>query len=157
MAARETYVESIRAKIGHDPIFLPCAGCAVVDDDGRVLLQKRGGEKGSWGLPGGVMELGESVHQAAVRETVEETGLVVEPYELLGVYTGPAHESPNGDIVHSVVVVLLARVRGGEVSVESDETEDVRWCVLDALPDPLFEPHRPMLDDLAAGRRATWT
>lgn len=94
------YVEALRRKIGHDPVLLTCAGCAVFDGAGRLLLQQRGDAGGPWGLPGGAMELGETVHAAAVRETFEETGLRVRPDTLLGVYTGDAHTYANGDVVH---------------------------------------------------------
>lgn len=151
-----SYVESLRSRIGHDPILMPCAGCAVLDDAGRVLLQRRG-EGGVWGLPGGSMELGESVEQTACRETFEETGLGVEPVELLGVYTGAGHTYGNGDVVFSVVVVLVARVVSGELQVDGVETAGLGWFDLDDLPAEVFEPHRPMLDDLVVGRRATWT
>ena len=57
--------------------------------------------------------------------------------------------------MYSVVVVLLARVNGGRLAL-SEETEDLRWYALDALPQLLFEPHLAMLADLATGRRATW-
>ena len=66
------------------------AGCAILDEQGRVLLQQRTGENGKWGLPGGAIELGESVHAAAIRETLEETGLHVEPSRCWG-YTRDLH------------------------------------------------------------------
>src|SRR6185312_13159038 len=93
------YVEALRRKIGHDPVIITCAGCAVFDGAGRLLLQQRGDAGGPWGLPGGAMELG---------ETLEETGLRVQPDTLLGVYTGDAHTYANGDVAQSPVVVLTA-------------------------------------------------
>ena len=73
------YVEALRRRIGHDPIIMTCAGCAVFDGAGRLLLQQRGDDGGPWGLPGGALELGETIEAAAVRETFEETGLRVRP------------------------------------------------------------------------------
>lgn len=104
------------------------------------------------------MELGASVEQAAVRETLEETGVPVRPVELLGVYTGPPHTFANGDVVHSVVTVLVAQpLPAGTASAGADESEEVGWFALDQLPERLFQPHDAMLRDLVAGRRGTWT
>lgn len=135
---------------------MTCAGCAVLDSSGRVLLQRRGEAEGPWGLPGGGMELGETLEAAAVRETREETGLDVRPDELLGVYTGPLHTYANGDVVQSVVVVLTATQVGGRLSADGTETLDLGWFSLDDLPLPVFGPHEPMLQDLRQGRRGRW-
>ena len=65
----------------------PCVGVgAVIIQEGRVLLVKRGHppQDGDWSIPGGLLEIGETLHQAAAREALEETGLVVEPLELGG-------------------------------------------------------------------------
>ena len=64
----EGYVESLRRLVGSVPVILCCAGCAVLDDLGRVLLQQRDEPGRPWGLPGGVMELGETPAEAAIRD-----------------------------------------------------------------------------------------
>jgi len=151
------YVETLRRKIGHDPIIMACAGCAVFDDSGRLLLQQRGDDLDPWGLPGGAMELGETIEATAIRETFEETGLRVRPDTLLGVYTGEAHTYANGDVVESVVVVLTATPVEGVLTADGTETVGLAWFPLDDLPSPIFAPHQKMLDDLRDGRRATWT
>lgn len=151
------YVETLRRKIGHDPIIMTCAGCAVLDGAGRLLLQQRGEDRGPWGLPGGAMELGETIEATAVRETFEETGLRVRPDTLLGVYTGEEHTYANGDVVQSVVVVLTATPVAGRLMEDGIETVRLAWFPLDDLPSPIFAPHQVMLDDLRNGRRATWT
>ena len=150
------YIEGLRQHIGHAPVIMTCAGCAVLDDSGRVLLQRRGDAEGPWGLPGGAMELGETLEEAAVRETREETGLDVRPDELLGVYTGPLHTYANGDVVQAVVVVLTAKQIGGRLSADGTETVDLGWFALEALPTPIFGPHEPMLRDLQRGYRGRW-
>jgi 8-oxo-dGTP pyrophosphatase MutT (NUDIX family) len=150
------YVQGLRRKVGHDPIIMVCAGCAVFDGAGRLLLQQRGDDGGPWGLPGGAMELGENIEAAAVRETFEETGLRVRPGALLGVYTGDAHTHANGDVTQSVVVVLTATPDGGRLTKDGNETVDLGWFPLDDLPSPIFAPHRDMLEDLRRGKRATW-
>lgn len=105
------YVEGLRKYIGHAPVIMTCAGCVVLDDSGRVLMQRRGDAQGPWGLPGGAMELGETLEETAVRETREETGLDVRPDELLGVYTRPLHTYANGDVVQAVAVEARTRTR----------------------------------------------
>lgn len=157
MVSRDSgYVEGLRQHIGHAPVIMTCAGCAVLDDSGRVLLQRRADAHGTWGLPGGAMELGETLEEAAVRETREETGLDVRPDELLGVYTGPLHTYANGDVVQSVVVVLMAKQVGGRLSVDGSETVDLGWFDFEDLPTPIFGPHEPMLQDLQDGYRGRW-
>jgi ADP-ribose pyrophosphatase YjhB (NUDIX family) len=150
------YIEGLRQHIGHNPVIMTCAGCAVIDDSGRVLLQRRGDAQGPWGLPGGAMELGETLEEAAVRETLEETGLNVRPDGLLGVYSGPLHTYANGDVVQAVVVVLTAKQIGGRLSVDGAETVDLGWFDFEDLPIPIFAPHEPMLQDLRHGYRGRW-
>jgi ADP-ribose pyrophosphatase YjhB (NUDIX family) len=81
----------------------PCCGVVVQDERGRVLLMRRNGE-GTWGLPGGGVEAGETWEQAARRECREETGWDIDLHGLLGIYSDPAtqmHRYPDGRLVHS--------------------------------------------------------
>jgi len=104
---------------------------AVVVDEGRVLLVRRGSEplKGKWSLPGGMLEVGESLHQGVVREVEEETGLQVEPIELIELLDRIVRDNdPGGDRVryHYVIADYLCRVVGGSLKAASD-AEAVRW------------------------------
>jgi ADP-ribose pyrophosphatase YjhB (NUDIX family) len=108
----------------------------VVDDAGRILLQRRA-DSGNWSLPGGTMDIGETLGAAVVRETREETGLDIELTGILGVYTDPGHviAYQDGEVRQEFVVVFTARAVGGELAV-SDESTDVRYIDvidLDAL------------------------
>jgi len=96
------YISYIRSKVGHDKVILNFAGGILADEEGRVLLQLRGDKK-TWAIPGGAMELGETSLQAAVREFYEETGIAVEAKRLLNVYTNFDESYPNGDKVQTVV------------------------------------------------------
>ena len=104
---------------------------AVVVDAGRVLLVQRGREplKGKWSLPGGMLELGESLHAGVVREVEEETGLLVEPLELVELLDRIVREeAPAGERVryHYVIADYLCRVVGGSLRAGSD-AQAVRW------------------------------
>ena len=92
----QDYISYIRSKVGHDKVILNFAGGILADEEGRVLLQLRGDKK-TWAIPGGAMELGETSLQAAVREFYEETGIAVEAKRLLNVYTNFDESYPNGD------------------------------------------------------------
>jgi len=104
---------------------------AVVVDGGRVLLVQRGREplKGKWSLPGGMLEIGESLHEGVVREVLEETGLGVEPIELVELLDRIVREEgPEGRRVryHYVIADYLCRVIGGSLQACSDAAA-VRW------------------------------
>ncbi len=93
----------------------------VTSEEGHVLLIRRGTDpyEGYWALPGGFVEVGETLEEAAVREAEEETGLQVEIVRLVGVYSDPDRD-PRG---HNVSVTYLARVQGGELSAATDAAE----------------------------------
>jgi ADP-ribose pyrophosphatase YjhB (NUDIX family) len=102
-------------------------GAIIIEGD-RVLLVKRAHPpiQGQWSIPGGVLEVGEMVREAAVREAREETGLVVEPGELLGVYDRILRDSEHRIQYHYVLIDFLCRRVGGELLADSDAA-DVQW------------------------------
>jgi 8-oxo-dGTP diphosphatase len=93
----------------------------VIPSERGVVLVRRGSDpyEGQWALPGGFVEVGETVRQAAAREAAEETGLAVEVSELVGVYSEPDRD-PRG---HNVSVAFLARVLSGQMQAASDAAE----------------------------------
>ncbi|MFJ8440489.1 NUDIX hydrolase [Kitasatospora griseola] len=107
--------------------LVPAASVVVVGDDGRVLLQRRA-DNGMWALPGGVMEIGESLAGCGVRETREETGLDIEITGIVGTYTNPGHvfAYDDGEVRQEFSICLLGRPAGGELQV-SDESFEVGW------------------------------
>src|SRR5215469_8953993 len=105
--------------------LVPACGVLAVDDNGRVLLQRRR-DTGQWALPMGRMELGETPSQCAIRETREETGVLVQVTGLLGVFSDPAHIVAYGDgeIRQEYEVILLAAPVEGDLTV-NEEARDV--------------------------------
>jgi 8-oxo-dGTP diphosphatase len=115
---------------------LPLVGVgAIILEGDRVLLVKRAHPpiQGQWSIPGGVLEVGEMVREAAIREAREETGLIVEPGELLGVYDRILRDPENRVQYHYVLIDFLCRPKGGELLAASDATE-VRWFSREELP-----------------------
>ena len=102
-------------------------GAVIVQDD-RVLLIRRGQAPllGEWSLPGGVLECGETLREATIREAREETGLVVETAEMLGVYERVIRGDDGRVRYHYVLIDFLCRLVSGELLAGSDAT-DVRW------------------------------
>ncbi|MGW8250807.1 MAG: NUDIX domain-containing protein, partial [Anaerolineales bacterium] len=100
-----SYIEWLRARIGQRKVILTFATVILRDAGGRLLLQHRG-DFDAWGLPGGVLELGEDIRTCAHRELLEETGLTTGELELVGVYSEPEYDSlyPNGDKVQQYSV-----------------------------------------------------
>lgn len=90
----QDYISYIRSKVGHDKVIINFAGGILANQDGKVLLQLRGDKK-TWAIPGGAMELGESSLDTAVREFYEETGIEVQVKRLLNVYTNFDEGYPN--------------------------------------------------------------
>ena len=101
---------------------------AIIVENGRVVLIKRGQQPlmGDWSIPGGMLELGETVHEAASRETQEETGLTVEPGELLGVFDRVIADEKGRVRYHYVLIDFLCRRSAGEVLAAGD-ADEARW------------------------------
>lgn len=113
--------------------LVPACGVLAVNELGEILLQRRR-DTGQWALPMGKQEIGETVAGCAVRETEEETGVLVEVTGLLGIFSDPAHivAYTDGEVRQEYEVTLLARPVGGAPAV-NDEASGVRWVGLDAL------------------------
>jgi ADP-ribose pyrophosphatase YjhB (NUDIX family) len=107
---------------------VPSANVVVVNDDGAILLIRRT-DNGNLALPGGGMDLGESITHTAVREVKEETGLDVEITGLVGIYTNPGHlieYTSDGEVRQEFSVVFTAKPTGGTLTT-SDEASEVVW------------------------------
>ena len=104
---------------------------AIIVCDGKILLEKRKGEpgKGKWSVPGGLVELGETVEEAVIREVKEETGLDVAEPKLIDVVDNIVRDENGGIKWHFVILDFFVKVRGGELRA-ADDAEEIRWVPL---------------------------
>lgn len=142
------YVAELRAVLGSRPVIFPGSSVVMTDDRGKVLLLARA-DTGGWGLPGGLMDPGESFEDTARREVLEETGLVVGELSLLGLFSGPEfyYRYPNGDEVYNVTAAYHAPLPS-DATVVLDQVENTEAAFFDVgdLPPDVITPERPILD-----------
>jgi 8-oxo-dGTP pyrophosphatase MutT (NUDIX family) len=149
-----SYLWRLRQKIGHDLVLMPGAAVAAQRPDGQVLFALRG-DDGTWCLPGGAAEEGGSFASTAVAELREETGLEVEPADLIPVACFSDAERhtlhyPNGDVAHYFSLLFLALQWKGEPRPDGEETTDLRFANPNDLPQP-FEPSTARAVELLNG------
>ena len=143
------YIEELRSVIGHRRIILP--GCIVFiqNPQGQILMQQRKYPYGKWGLPGGLMELGESTEETVRREICEETGLKTGKLSLFGVYSGEDYlcTAQNGDEFYVVTIVYTTTEYSGEVSVNDHESLAFEWIDINKLPENIAGTHKQIIND----------
>ncbi|MBD1222417.1 NUDIX hydrolase [Virgibacillus halodenitrificans] len=143
------YVEELRAIVGHRPLIFVGAVVILVDDKGRILLQQRKFPHGTWGLPGGLMELGESTEDVARREVSEETGLMVKDLNLINIYSGPDQfiKAENGDEFYVVTVAYSSETYTGDLTMDATESIHLAFFHPNELPTPLVKSHEKILKE----------
>jgi len=142
------YIKTLRGLIGSTKIIVPGVRALVFDDGGRLLLARQR-LFGSWALPHGCIELGESASAALTREMTEETGLRAIRAEPFGLYSDPKYSVtyPNGDEVQTLTMAFVVREWEGTLQPDGDEVVELRFFPLDALPSPLYPIHVETIDD----------
>jgi ADP-ribose pyrophosphatase YjhB (NUDIX family) len=123
--ARTDYYDDPNAPVPNS--IVPGGSAVVLDDRGRVLLHRRR-DSGLWALPGGVMDLGETITEAVAREVCEETGVTVEITGLVGIYSDPRHviAYSDGEVRQQFNICYRARPVAGTAHA-TDEASEVRW------------------------------
>lgn len=133
--------------------LVPSVNVVVTDDAGRILMIRRS-DNDNWAVPGGAIDLGESLPQAAIRETLEETGITCEITGLVGIYTDPRHVllyTSNGEARQEFSIVLTARPVSGEPT-PSDESREVRWVPREEITGlPMDRSMRMRIEHYLAG------
>ncbi|CAL9352660.1 hypothetical protein SUDANB58_00496 [Streptomyces sp. enrichment culture] len=132
--ATPDFIRELRASAGHQLLWLPGVTALVFDDRGRVLLNRRSDTR-RWSVVGGIPEPGEQPAACAVREVYEETAVrcVAERVVLVQALTPVTYD--NGDVCQYMDITFRCRAVGGEARVNDDESLDVGWFAVDALPD----------------------
>lgn len=140
------YYKYLRQYVGHRPIILPGAVVIILNDQKEVLLQKR--RDGDWGLPGGLMDLGESFEEVAKREVYEETGLTVNHLKLLDIFSGSDYylKVDNGDELYSVTAVYYTGDVTGKMNIDYSESETMTYFSLNELPEGLTDEYRGFIE-----------
>ena len=146
------YVEDLRAIIGHRPIILNGSIVIIQNPQGEVLLQQRQYPKGTWGIPGGLMELEETTEEAARREILEETGLTLGQLTLFGVYSGKKYlmKAKNGDLFYAVTTVYTTSEYFGDVAVTDHESISFEWRSQENFPTPFAKTQADIIADYFA-------
>jgi 8-oxo-dGTP pyrophosphatase MutT (NUDIX family) len=132
--ATPDFIRDLRSSIGRQLLWLPGVSVVVLDDEGRVLLNRRS-DNGKWSLIGGIPEPGEQPAACAVREVQEETGVHCVVERVLVVQALKPVTYDNGDTCQYMDISLRCRAVGGEARVNDDESLEVGWFEVDALPE----------------------
>ena len=113
--------------------LVPAASAVVINNEGKILLHRRS-DNDLWALPGGAMEIGESISETVVREVKEETGLDVVIERLVGIYTNPKHvvAFSDGEVRQEFSICFACRIIGGTLTI-SDESFEASFFTLEAI------------------------
>lgn len=114
--------------------IVPAASAIVTDAEGRILLHRRRGNQ-LWSIPGGGMEIGETIRETVIREVKEETGLDIEPERLVGIYSNPNHVTAydDGEVRQQFSVCFACRLVGGHLRSDDDESLAVGFFTPDEI------------------------
>ena len=141
------YISNIRKKVGHDPIFMPAAGCVIVKDN-KMLLQRRV-DNGKWAVHGGCLELGEDFIEGLKREIKEELNIDLINPEFVNIYSGEdLHFTyPNDDEVYAITAIYIVREYKGKFKIDNKEVSELKWFDIKELPKNIHEPDiKPIMD-----------
>jgi len=131
---QDGYSKTLRRLIGHYPVVAPVATAVVLDENRRMLLERRS-DNGKWTIPSGMIEPGESVRESVARELEEETGLIArsEDMHLFDEVSGDKHVYPSGDVIYSVKLVYIIKRYRGELHMNFESTQ-LDWFCLYEVP-----------------------
>ena len=142
------YIGELRKLIGTRPIIMCGANVIILDNSGRILLHHRV-DNDTWGLPGGAMEIGESLEETAIREANEEIGLICRNLKIFNVYSGEKlyYKYPDGNEVYNVTATYICKDFSGEIVVDETEGKDAKFFSVNNIPEKISPPVRVIIDD----------
>jgi 8-oxo-dGTP diphosphatase len=147
------YLRDLRRHVGRAMLMVPSVSAVVRDEDGRVLLGRRS-DTGEWSLLAGIVDPGEQPADAIVREIREESAVEVRVDGVAGVALHPM-AYPNGDRCQYLNVWFRCTAIGGEARVNDDESLEMRWFAVEALPE-VDDWVRLRIDTALSGEPAAW-
>lgn len=142
------YVKYIRDRVGHDLINLTGVNILIINDKNELLMQKRGTYPLKWGVIGGIVDLGESLEDAAVREVKEETNLDIEDLTLLGTVSGADCyiKFPHGDEAYFINIAYVTKVYYGDIIADGIETKELAFFSYEMIPNDIPSTHRKFIE-----------
>lgn len=142
------YIGELRKLIGTRPIIMCGANVIILDNSGRILLHHRV-DNDTWGLPGGAMEIGESLEETAIREAREEVGLICKNLKIFNVYSGEKlyYKYPDGNEVYNVTATFICKDYSGEIVVDETEGKDAKFFSVNDISEKISPPVRVIIDD----------
>jgi len=147
------YIGNLRKHIGTQPIIMCGANVIIENEKGEILLHHRT-DRDWWGLPGGAMELGESLEETAIREVFEEVNLKCDNLILFNVYSGEElyYKYPDGNEVYNVTATYICNDYKGKIVVEMTEGRDAKFFDLTNIPSNLSDPIKGIVAEYITSR-----
>lgn len=129
------YIMNLRKYVGHEPLIGVGATTLVFNDKNELLLNLRT-DTNTWEIPGGSMELNETIEETAIRELKEEAGISADKLELVSVLSGKDYyfEYPNGDKMCTVIILFKVLNYTGNIKVSDNESKQLKFFALNDLP-----------------------
>lgn len=142
------YIGELRKLIGTLPIIMCGANVIILNRENQILMHHRL-DNDSWGLPGGAMELGETLEEAARREVREEVGLICRKLTLYNVYSGSQlyYKYPDGNEVYNVTATYICKDFIGEIQVDYREGKAAKFFSFNEIPEKISPPVKIIIED----------
>ncbi len=130
---KESYIEYIRNMVGDNKIILNSTAVIISDKQNRILLQRRT-DNGLWGLPGGLLEMDETISEGAIREVFEETNLKIEITKFIGVFVNRNMVWHNKDKATVYAFGFVGKVISGKLKINDEESLELKYFNKNEIP-----------------------